>query len=212
MKKQNRVSLCSVSRTGRGCLPSTDTFSGYCVAVAIWSATLWWLLKVISVTFSAFQTMCSLSTVHLLLQKPRNSGPRVKSIWWNSKWFKKNSDSISLPSSWSLHLSKAVWSLKVTFPRKESSLFGHFLGHGPWLGWKESGVVEIYLENWAWCFFPLWQSQAYLVGIPSGGNPAKRGHKGFHLNSGGIYIYIYSKTSNDNCPKQVMTIYIYIYI
>ena len=76
-----------------------------------------------------------LTVVYLLLQRPPNNGPRVKVFdrhpvlpyhwqiadvehWLLKTGLERISDSTPLTSSWSTHLSKAVWSLNVAVTKK----------------------------------------------------------------------------------------------
>ena len=97
--------------------------------------------------FLAFQTTYILPMVCFLLQMPLNNELRIKTFDGTplhptihehlvilsfsiafSKIESHVSDSISLTSSWSTHLSKAAWSLDVVAPRKRASPLVCFQG------------------------------------------------------------------------------------
>lgn len=133
MKKQNRCRCVERVELGAGggALPHHRHFSRLLSCHSIWSATSLWLSKVVFAIVSAFQTIHSLSAVTPFIAKATQQPLKCYRIWWNSKIDSKRFDSISLTSSRSLHLSnKAVWSLNVTFSRKESYLLSYFLGNG----------------------------------------------------------------------------------
>lgn len=102
------------------------------------------------------------------------SGNKIVKSWHGflENKLKKISDSISVTSSWSTHLSEAAWLLVVASPER-----AHLLLAASWeiIRTKGWGIIYTYFENSALLipgydisFFSLRAISVGLVGIPRG--------------------------------------------